>query len=290
MGRPKIKNIDSALELDKLPPTKEPLPVKTAEEEKLEVEVSEDKKSTKKTSTKTPKTQSKNDRKNKVSARFSTLIKEVDKSKSYPISEAVEIVKKTSTIKFDSSVEAHINVRIDPSKGEQQIRTTSTLPHGNGKKVTVIVFGAKDTKAIKDAGAMVGTEDTLEEIEKGKISFQKVVATPEWMPKLARVAKVLGPKGLMPNPKSGTVSPEPEKVVSSLSSGLVEIKTETSPIIHVSIGKSSFKNKDLEENLSELITTVKAAKPADVKKELIQSVYLTSTMGPSVKVDLSNPS
>ncbi|HSX58191.1 MAG TPA: 50S ribosomal protein L1 [Candidatus Saccharimonadales bacterium] len=281
MGRPKIKNIDSAIDLDKVELPKE-------EESSVEVESNEPTKETKKTKAKA-KTE-KVEKKNKASERYLKLIKEVDKSKSYPIKEAVELVKKTSSTKFDSTIEAHINVQIDSSKGDQHIRTTSTLPHGNGKKVTVIVFGAKNAKAIKDAGALVGDEDTLEQIEKGKINFEKVVATPEWMPKLAKVAKVLGPKGLMPNPKSGTVSTEPEKTVSELSSGLVEIKTETSPIIHVSVGKASFKEKDLEENVESLLEAVKAAKPAELKKELIKSVYLTSTMGPSVKVDLSNPS
>ena len=226
--------------------------------------------------------------KKKPSKRYTSLLKLIDKSKTYSIEEAVELIKKTANTKFDSSIEAHINLRIDSGKQEQQIRTTITLPKGTGKKIKVLVFGAKDVKAIKDAGALVGDEETLTEIEKGKINFDKVVATPEWMPKLAKVAKILGPKGLMPNPKSGTVSPTPEKVVEGLSGGMIEIKTENSPIVHATIGKAKFSNKDLEENVKSLIESVKSAKPAEVKKELIASVFLTSSMGPSVKLDLSS--
>ncbi len=279
MGRPKIKTIESAVELDK---------VKLPEEEtqalpELAGEVEGKIKKSAKEAKNLSKTKS--EKKNKHSTRYEKLIKEIDKSKEYTVEEAVELVKKTANVKFDSSVEVHINLQVDLSKQEQQIRTTTNLPHGSGKQVRILVFGAKDPKAIKELGAEAGNEDTLDKIEKGKIDFDKVVASPEWMPKLAKVAKVLGPKGLMPNPKSGTVSPEPEKVVKDLSSGgLVEIKTENSPIIHVAIGKVSAKNSDLEENTKSLLAAVNAAKPADVKKELVKSVYLTSTMGPSVKL------
>lgn len=280
MGRPKIKNIESDFDLEKvkLPEEGKDLPVlDEATEELIEKQVK----------AKTKKAKEEKVEKKKPSKRYLGLLKEVDKSKTYSVEEAVELVKKTATTKFDSSVEAHINLRIDSGKQEQQIRTTATLPKGTGKKIKVLVFGAKDLKAIKESGALVGDEDTLAEIEKGKINFDKVVATPEWMPKLAKVAKVLGPKGLMPNPKSGTVSATPEKVVEGLSGGMIEIKTENSPIIHVVIGKASFKNQDLEENVKSLIASVKAAKPDEVKKELISSIYLTSAMGPSVKLDLS---
>lgn len=282
MGRPKIKTIETAVDLDKVKLPEEEVTELTElsneEEEKLAKDVKKAKADSKKSK----------EKKNKHSARFEKLLSSFDKSKSYPLEEAVELIKKTSSTKFDSSIEVHVNLRIDPSKQEQQIRTTANLPFGTGKKVRILVFGAKDTKAIKEAGAEVGTEETLSSIEKGKINFDKVVATPDWMPKLAKVAKVLGPKGLMPNPKSGTVSPEPEKVVTGLGSGLIEIKTENSPIIHVAIGKASAKNSELTENVKSLITSVKAAKPSEVKKELVKDVYLTSTMGPSAKLDLTN--
>lgn len=282
MGRPKIKDIDSTIDLEKV---KLPEEVETLAAEESVEETPEAKKV--KTKAKDSKPKEKVERKNKASKRYTDLLKLVEKSKTYSIEEAVGLIKKTATTKFDSTIETHINLQIDPSKQEQQVRTTTVLPSGNGKKVNVIVFGAKDAKAAKESGAIVGDDDSLQEIEKGKISFEKVVASPDWMPKLAKVAKVLGPKGLMPNPKSGTVSPEPEKVAASLNSGMVEIKTETSPIIHVAIGKASFKENDLEKNLKSLFESVKAAKPAELKKELIASAYLTSTMGPSVKVELS---
>ena len=280
MGRPKIKTIESDFDLEKvkLPGEQQDLPeLSTETEEKVKKQA------------KTAQKQSKNkaDKKNKFSKRFAALLKEIDKGKEYSLEEAVELVKKTANVKFDSTVEIHINLRIDPSKQEQQIRTTTNLPFGSGKKVRVLVFGAKDAKEIKALGAEIGDEETLGKIEKGKLDFDKVVATPDWMPALAKVAKVLGPKGLMPNPKSGTVTPEPEKVVKSLSSGgLVEIKTESSPTIHVAIGKVSTKSGEIEENVKSLIGAVNAAKSAEVKKELIKSVFLTSTMGPSVKISL----
>ncbi len=281
MGRPKIKTIESDFDLStvKLPEEGKDLPVlDEATEELVEKQVK----------AKTKKAKEEKIEKKKPSKRYTSLLKLIDKSKTYSIEEAVELIKKTANTKFDSSIEAHINLRIDSGKQEQQIRTTITLPKGTGKKIKVLVFGAKDVKAIKDAGALVGDEETLTEIEKGKINFDKVVATPEWMPKLAKVAKILGPKGLMPNPKSGTVSPTPEKVVEGLSGGMIEIKTENSPIVHATIGKAKFSNKDLEENVKSLIESVKSAKPAEVKKELIASVFLTSSMGPSVKLDLSS--
>lgn len=276
MGRPKIKDIDNAIDLDK---------VKLPEEVVLETKILEPKEKVKATSKNN--TAKKIERKNEKSKRYLDLSKLVDKSKSYRLKEAVSLIKKTATTKFDATIEVHLNLNVDPSKQEQQIRTTTTLPKSNGKKTTVLVFGTKDPKIVKDTGTIFGDDDTLVEIEKGKINFEKVVASPEWMPKLAKVAKILGPKGLMPNPKSGTVSSEPEKVAAKLNSGMLELKTETSPIIHVSIGKASFKEQDLEENIKSLVESVKAAKPAELKKELISSIYLTSTMGPSVKVLLT---
>jgi len=284
MGRPKIKTIETAIDLEKveLPETKEIPQLDNSSE----AELKKDLKKAKGSKAAGKKVASK---KSTRSNRYSKLAETIEKNKEYALSEAIELVKKTATVKFDSGVEAHINLNIDPAKTDQQIRTTTQLPHGSGKKVTILVFGAKDNKAIKDSGALVGTEETLSEIEKGKLDFQKVVATAEWMPKLAKVAKILGPKGLMPNPKSGTVTADPEKTVANLSSGgTVEIKTENSPIIHVAVGKASFKTSDLEENVKTLVAGIRNVKPETVKKELVKNVYLTSSMGPSVKLDLSS--
>lgn len=292
MGRPKIKNIESDFDLEKivLPEEKATLPKLDEKSEdllkqKIKKQLSTDKQSRKESKDSTKKT---NIKVKKPSKRFDVLRKQIEKDKTYSLSEAIELIKKTSNTKFDSSIEVHINLRIDPSKQEQQIRTTTLLPHGNGKKIKVLVFGAKESKAIKESGGEVGNEETLGKIEKGKIDFDKIVASPEWMLKLAKVAKVLGPKGLMPNPKSGTVSADPEKVAKELSGGLIEIKTENSPIIHTVIGKASFKNSALEENITSLVEAVKAAKPTEFKKELIASVFLASSMGPSVKIDTSS--
>lgn len=307
MGRPKLKTIETAIDLDKvkLPdelsvdrPEELALSLDEKAEEVLEQKTKErlavNKKTAKSVKAKKVKTRSK---------KYLEAQKNLEKDSTYPIVEAIEILKKLSYSKFDGSVEAHLNLRVDSAKQEQQIRTTTSLPHGNGKKLRVLVFGAKNNAALKEIGAFVGTDETIEQIQKSKIEFDnssgtritkleeinKIVASPDWMPKLAKVAKVLGPKGLMPNPKSGTVSTEPEKTAAELSRGLVEIKTENSPIIHLAVGKVSFKTKELEENITSLIEAVKNAKPAEVKKELIKNIYLTTTMSPSVKLDLTSP-
>lgn len=207
MGRPKIKDIDSAIDLEKVELPKD---TEETDESKLATDESETEGKPKKKAKSTKKVVK---GQNKVSKRYTELLKLVDKSKTYSIEEAVELVKKTSKTKFDSTIEAHINLQIDPGKQEHQIRTTANLPKGTGKKVTVLVFGAKDAKAAKETGAIVGNDETLERIEKGKIDFEKVVASPDWMPKLAKVAKILGPKGLMPNPKAGLFHLSPKKLL-----------------------------------------------------------------------------
>jgi len=211
----------------------------------------------------------------------------VESGKVYSLPEAIKLVKETSSAGFDASVEAHINLGLDLGKQEQKIRTTVALPHGTGKVLRVLVFTeGKEAKAALDAGAdAVGDEQMLAKIAaEGKVDFDAIVATPTFMPKLAQVARVLGPKGLMPSPKSGTVSEEPAKVVAELKKGRVELKTEVQPIVHVVIGKVSFSDKALEENLRAILDALGRAKPSGVRGEYIKSVYLKSTMGPSVRV------
>ena len=211
----------------------------------------------------------------------------VEAGRSYPVSEAVRLAKETAFTKFDGSVEAHINLGLDPSKQEQKIRATVALPHGTGKKVRVLVFAeGKEAKAAADAGAdAVGDEQMLAKIAaEGKVDFDVVVATPSFMPKLAKVARILGPKGLMPSPKAGTINEEPAKLVAEIKKGRVELKTEAQPIIHVVLGKVSFPDKDLEENLRAVLDSLNRAKPSGVRGDYIKSVYLKSTMGPSVRV------
>ena len=277
MGRPRIKVIETAIEPDKVEKLeKEKLSLSEESEGKIEDEV----KAAKKVSGRPKKQKTR-------SSRYKHLIDLIDKSKVYDLSEAIDLIKKTASTKFDSTLEIHLNLSIDPSKSDQQIRKAINLPHGSGKSIKILVFGG-DTKKLTKLGSIIGTEATIEQINKGQIKAEKIVATPEWVPKLASAAKVLGPKGLMPNPKSGTISKDPEKVVESLQSGMVEIKSEKSPILHNVIGKTSFSKEQLEENIKSLISEVRKSKPESVKKDLIKSVYLTSTMSPSIKVDLTS--
>lgn len=212
--------------------------------------------------------------------------KKIETGKPYPLLEAVKLVKESSFASFDASVEAHINLNLG---AEQQVRTAITLPHGTGKEVKVLVFAkGKEGEAALSAGAdEVGDEETIEKIgESGKVPFDAVVATPEFMPKLAKIARILGPQGLMPSPKSGTVADNPAEVVAQLKKGRVELRTEKQPIIHTVIGKVSFPEKNLVENLKAIVEELNRVKPGGIKGEYIKSVYLKSTMGPSIKVNL----
>lgn len=219
------------------------------------------------------------------SRRYKGLLDLIDKSKEYSAEEAIEIIQKTAKTKFDSGVEAHINLGLSADKSEHQIRTLVSLPHKTGKKVKILIFTSKNKDEIKKLGAEVGTESTLKQIEAGKIDADKIIAESAWMPKLAKVAKILGPKGLMPNPKSGTVADEPLKAIKEFSGGKVELKLEKSPIIHIQIGSASFKKEALKENLEVVISAINAARPEGFKKALIKTVYLSATMGPSIKVN-----
>ena len=277
MGRPRVKTIDSAVDLEKVESVKEKAEKLSAEtEEKVEKQVKAAKITTEK---KRKKLRSR-------SKRYEELIGQIDKTKEYTVAEAIELTKKTSKTKFDSSLEIHINLNTDPTKSDQLIRKTINLPHSSGKIIRVLVFGG-NPKDLKNMGVQIGTDLTLKEIDAGKIDTDKIVATSEWMPKLAKSAKVLGPKGLMPNPKSGTVTEKPEDLVKNLQGGMVEVKAEKAAIIHLIVGKTSAQTEKLEENIKTLVTEVKKAKPESLKKELIRSVYLSSTMGPSVKIGIS---
>jgi large subunit ribosomal protein L1 len=209
--------------------------------------------------------------------------------RTYPAEEAVRLVKETSTTGFDASVDAHINLGLEAGKTEHQLRSFLALPHGTGKTIRVLVFAeGSAAKAATEAGAdKIGDDATLEEIGQGKVpDFGAVIATPNFMPKLAKVARVLGPKGLMPTPKTGTVTEDPAAMVSQLKKGRVEIKTEAQPIVHVSIGKVSFSETDLMDNLKAVVEELNRVKPSKIQGTFIRSVFLAPTMGPSVKVDL----
>lgn len=222
------------------------------------------------------------------SKRYSEVKQLVDSKKLYSPEEAIDLVKKTAKTKFDGTVEVHVNLGIDVKKGEQQVRSTINLPHSTGKTKKVAAFvNADREKDAKDAGAdLIGGEDLINEIAKtSKFDFDVAVATPDMMPKLAKIAKVLGPKGLMPNPKTDTVSPNVKKMVEELKKGKVAFKNDATANIHQMIGKVSMDNKALLENLLMFMDGVKKAKPASSKGVYLKSVTVNATMGPGIHLD-----
>lgn len=224
----------------------------------------------------------------KHSKRFTGLQAQIDPNKTYGLEEAIETVKKTATTKFDSSVEIHVRLGIDPKKGEQQIRSTVVLPHGIGKTKKVAVFAESEkAKEAKAAGAdLVGEDDLIEEIKKtGKVDFDIAIATPETMKKMAVIAKILGPKGLMPSPKNETITTNIKKAVEEMKKGKVTFRNDDTANLHQSIGKASFTTAQLVENFNALLEALEKAKPETSKGTFIKSIVLTSTMGPAVKVE-----
>jgi ribosomal protein L1 len=195
----------------------------------------------------------------------------IDKSKTYSLSEALDLAVKTSTTKFDASIEMHINLGADPRQADQNIRDTVVLPAGSGKSVRV---------AIAD-------DNLLAKLDKEEIDFDVLVATPDFMPKLGKYARLLGPRGLMPNPKSSTVSTNPEAAATEAKAGKVEYRVDPAGIVHLGIGKASFGSDKLSQNADAVLSSVRSARPGSLKGIYIKSVYITSTMGPSVKVDVS---
>ena len=212
----------------------------------------------------------------------------VDKNKLYNVEDAVKLVKETSTTKFDSTVEIAIKLNIDSKKADQQLRGSLVLPNGTGKTKKILVIAKGDAAtAAKAAGAdYVGDTDMIEKIEKENwFDYDVIVATPDMMPLLGKIGKVLGPKGLMPNPKTGTVTPNVEKAINDIKGGMVEYKNDQFGNIHSIVGKTSFDNKKLEENLTYVINTIAKAKPASVKGAFIDNISISSTMGPGIKLD-----
>lgn len=219
--------------------------------------------------------------------RMKELAAKVDQSKVYSWDDAIKLAKETSGVKFDASIEVHAHLGIDPKKGEQQVRASATLPHGTGKTKKVAAFvSAEKEKEAKEAGAdfVYGEEDIKRIKDTGKIEFDVAVTTPDMMSKLAAVAKVLGPKGLMPNPKTETVSPNIKKMVEELKKGKITFKNDDTSNIHQSIGKVSFSETQLKENLAAFLEVLKRAKPATAKGTYIQTLVLCSTMGPAIRI------
>lgn len=210
-------------------------------------------------------------------------------SESYNVKDAVELLEKTNTVKFDPSVEIHFNLNLDPKYADQMIRTTTTLPHGTGKSVKICAFTEDNVDALKKAGASVaGGEDLINDIEKGTVAldFDVCVATPTMMRHLGKIARVLGPKGLMPNPKAGTVANDLEAAVKEIAAGKFEFKTDKQGNVHSTFGKLSFGAAKLEENLNHFIKVINEVKPSGAKGKYINTIYVCNAMGPSIKLDL----
>ncbi len=218
--------------------------------------------------------------------KYRAALEKIEAGKLYPLDEAAALVKATAATKFDSSIEIHLNLGIDPTQAEQMIRSTVSLPHGTGKKVRVVAFVTEDrVKEAKEAGAIeAGSDELIEKIEKGWLDFDTAVATPDMMKGLAKVARQLGQAGLMPNPKAGTVTPNISGVISDLIKGQVEFRNDKQGNLHNVVGKASFDDKKLAENVASYLKAVNEKKPSAVKGTFINSITLCAAMGPAVKV------
>ena len=215
--------------------------------------------------------------------------KKVEREKTYSLTEAAELLKETGTAKFDETADIAIKLGVDPRKADQMVRGTVLLPHGTGKEVKILVFakGEKEQEA-KDAGAdFVGADDMVEKVKGGWLDFDKAVATPDMMGVVGKVARVLGPRGLMPNPKVGTVTFDLKETIGDLKKGKVEFRTEKGGILHVPVGKVSFDKEKLCENIQALLDTVNKLKPLSSKGQYLKNIVLSSTMGPGIKIDVA---
>lgn len=226
----------------------------------------------------------------KNSKRTEKALDGIDRKKHYGLSEAVKMVQERATAKFDETIEIAMNLGVDPRHSDQMVRGVANLPNGTGRDVRVAVF-AKDAKAdeAKAAGAdLVGAEELVEQVQKGEINFDRCIATPDMMPLVGRLGKVLGPRGLMPNPKVGTVTMDVAAAVKSSKGGAVEFRVEKAGIIHAGVGKASFDVKAIEENIRAFADAVVKAKPSGSKGNFLKRIAVTSTMGPGVKIDLAS--
>jgi len=228
--------------------------------------------------------------KKKISKRYQSLIKNFDKNKALKIDEAVKIIKEKSKAKFIESFDVSFSLAVDKSKPDSVLRTTVDLPNGNGKKIRIAVICPNDKiEEAKAAGAEIaGSEDLIESINSGKIDFDILISTPDMMSKVGKLGKVLGPKGIMPNPKYGTVSPNIKKAVADIKNGRVEIRCDKDGNLSLSIGRVNFDDKKIIDNFKSVYDTIEKEKPTGLKGNYIKGVFVTNSMGPSVKVSLGN--
>jgi large subunit ribosomal protein L1 len=215
--------------------------------------------------------------------KFRTAAEQVDKTKNYTLDEAVELVGKTSPVKFDATVELHVNLGVDPRQADQNIRDNLVLPAGTGKTVKIAVFDDAKVEGVE----LAGVDKVTAALEKGELNFDILIATPAQMPKLGKFARALGPRGLMPNPKSGTVTTDVAKAVAEAKAGRVEYRVDSTGIVHMGVGKISFTKAQLLENVNAVLANIKGNKPNSVKGNYIKAIYLTSSMGPSIRIDLA---
>lgn len=221
--------------------------------------------------------------------RYTAALETIDRDAFYSIADAVKILKGNAKAKFDETIEVAMNLGVDPRHADQMVRGTVSLPHGTGKSLRVAVF-AKDAKAAEATAAgadIVGAEDLMELVQGGEINFDRCIATPDMMGIVGRLGKVLGPKGLMPNPKLGTVTMNVADAVKAAKAGQIEFRVEKLGIIHAGVGKASFSETQLSENVAAFVKAIQQAKPTGAKGTYVQKISLTSTMGPGLKVDLA---
>lgn len=227
-----------------------------------------------------------------IGKRMAAARESMDRDKLYTVGEAVTLVKSNAKAKFDETVEVAINLGVDPRHADQMVRGVVNLPNGTGRSVRVAVF-AKDAKAdeAREAGAeIVGDQDLMEEIQNGRMDFDKVIASPDMMSLVGRLGKVLGPRGLMPNPKVGTVTPNVGQAVKDAKGGAVEFRVEKAGVVHAGVGKASFSQEALEQNVRAFLDAVIKAKPSGAKGAYMRKVALSSTMGPGVRIDVADAS
>lgn len=219
--------------------------------------------------------------------RMNKNLEALDKDKSYTLDEALDILKKQQPTKFDETIEMHVRLGVNPRHADQIVRGTIILPHGIGKKIRVVVFAeGEDAKLAEDAGAdEVGSKELIEKIKDGWLEFDVAISQPQMMREVGKIGKILGPRGLMPNPKSGTVTADLASAVKEFKSGKIEYRVDKTSIIHVPVGKLSFDKDQLFENMKAMFSAIVKARPAAAKGQYIRSVYITSSMGPGIRID-----